>query len=84
MYDSHVHSFITKIWLEESAVEAGQAVWRGTITHVPSGTRRHLQSLEDILAFIVPYLRDMGIQFDLRCRVSRWVERMTRRPYKER
>jgi hypothetical protein len=56
------HPFIVRIWLEETPEEAGQAVWRGHITHVPSGTRRYLKSLEDITAFIVSYLEGMGVR----------------------
>ncbi len=60
------HSFIIKIWLEEVADEADQAVWRGHITHVPSGERRYVKTLEDIATFIVPYLEAMGVKFDER------------------
>ena len=63
LYEAHTHPFIVKIWLEESAEEAGQATWRGYITHVPSGQRRYLQSLDDIILFIKPYLEAMGAEF---------------------
>lgn len=53
------HSFIVKIWLEETAVEAGQAKWRGHITHVPDGVRRYVESLDDISTFISAYLKAM-------------------------
>jgi hypothetical protein len=55
-------SFIVKIWLEHTAGEAGQVVWRGHITHVPSGTRRHVQSKEALFAFIDTYLSEMGAE----------------------
>jgi hypothetical protein len=64
LYESNTHPFIVKIWLEEMAQEAGQATWRGHITHVPSGTRRYIQALDDILIFIAPYLRQMGVQLE--------------------
>jgi hypothetical protein len=76
MYDSHIHSFITKIWLEESADEAGQAVWRGTITHVPSGARRYLCRLDDIALFVAPYLRSMGVKPTIRWRLRQWLNRI--------
>ncbi len=60
------HSFIVKLWLEETAEENGRATWRGHITHVPSGTRRYLKDLEDIVSFIKPYLEAMGVKFDPR------------------
>jgi hypothetical protein len=66
--ESNTHSFIVKVWLEETAEEVGQATWRGHITHVPSGERRYLQDLGKIAAFIAPYLEEMGVKLDLgRC-----------------
>jgi len=64
LIESDIHSFIVKIWLEESAEEAGKAHWRGHITHVPDNRRRYLEDLEEIKTFIVPYLRKMGVQGD--------------------
>ena len=61
--ESNTHSFIVKIWLEETLEEDGRATWRGHITHVPSGERRYFKQLDDLLAFIVPYLRKMGVNF---------------------
>lgn len=75
MYDSHIHSFITKIWLEETAEEAGRAIWRGTIVHVPSGERRHIGTLDDIAAYIAPYLEEMGARLDPWWRTRRWLRR---------
>jgi len=75
--EPYTHSFIVKIWLEETAEEAGRAKWRGHITHVPSGERRHLKDLEDILDFIAPYLQKLGIEFDLVWRAERWLRRKT-------
>ena len=60
LYEVNTHSFIVKIWLEESAEEAGRAKWRGYITHVSSGERRYLEDLNEILLFIAPYLEQMG------------------------
>lgn len=59
-YESH--SFIVKVWLEESLEEASEATWRGHITHVPSQERRYLHALEDIIDFIGPYLERLGIK----------------------
>jgi hypothetical protein len=60
--EGYTHSFIVKIWLEETAEEAGRATWRGHITHVPSGERRYLKKLDEITAFIRPYLQEMGVR----------------------
>ena len=59
--DASTQSFIVKIWLEELAGANGPAVWRGHITHVPSGARRHIQDLEAIARFMAPYLVALGI-----------------------
>lgn len=67
--EPNTHSFIIKVWLEETAEEAGQATWRGRITHVPSEERRYLQDLDDITAFIAFYLKGMGVKMDLWWRV---------------
>ena len=55
-------SFIVKLWLEEIAQETDQMVWRGHITHVPSGTRRYVSALDQITEFIAPYLTEPGAQ----------------------
>jgi len=61
-FEATTHPFIVRIWLEESAAEAGQATWRGYVTHVPSGERRYIQTLDEIGAFIAPYLESMGVR----------------------
>jgi hypothetical protein len=75
VYDSHIHSFITKIWLEEPAEGARRAKWRGLITHVPSGERRYLEDLDDIKTVILPYLRDMGVRLGLASHLRLWWRR---------
>jgi hypothetical protein len=60
--ESNLHSFIIRLWLEEAGEEADQAVWRGHITHVPSGTRRYLKDLDEIAVFIAPYLGTGEVQ----------------------
>jgi hypothetical protein len=73
--EEYTHSFIVKIWLEETAEEAGRATWRGHITHVPSGKRRYLQNVDDIVTFIAPYLEGMGVKLGIWWRVRRWLNR---------
>ena len=55
--DTTTHSFIVKIWLEETGPEADSMLWRGRITHVPGGENRYFQALDDIGDFIAPYLQ---------------------------
>ena len=57
-------SFVIKIWLEETAEEAGKAVWRGHITHISSKRRVYLDELSEVIRFIIPYLEQMGIEAD--------------------
>jgi hypothetical protein len=73
--EEYTHSFIVKIWLEETAEEAGHATWRGHITHVPSGERRYVEDLQDIITFIVPYLEKLGVKFGLGWRLKRELKR---------
>ena len=56
LYEFNTHAFVIKIWLEDNAM------WRGHITHVPSGERRYIETLSEIDDFILPYLEKMGIQ----------------------
>ncbi len=70
------HSFIVKIWLEETVQESGRATWRGHITHVISGKRRYLQNLDDIGAFIAPYLEGMGGELGFFWRIRQWFKQL--------
>ncbi len=54
--EAHTHSFVIKVWLEETSEEASQIIWRGHITHVPSGVRRYFQELVVISDFVQSYL----------------------------
>lgn len=58
-------SFIIKIWREEPDADGGPIGWRGHITHVPSGDRRHFEDLREVPRFIVPYLKAIGIESNL-------------------
>lgn len=71
-------SFVVKIWVEETDGTARRARWRGHITHVPSAERRYLRTLEDVTAFMVPYLERMGVTLTTRWRVRQWLGRRMR------
>jgi hypothetical protein len=66
---SKLQSFIVKLWLEESGDETGKAIWRGHITHVPSGERRYLKRQSDIMQFIHQHL---GVKSGLVSRFADW------------
>lgn len=61
-FDDFVHSFVIKIWLEETAAEADAAVWRGRITHVASAERQFITDINELSTFIWPYLQEMGVK----------------------
>ena len=69
-----VHSFIIKLWLDETLDRSDAGQWRGRITHVPSGKRSYLKDLDGIAAFITPYLEAGGVKTGLRRRVWRRVK----------
>jgi hypothetical protein len=54
--EATLHSFIVKLWLEDTGQQEKPMGWHGYITHVPSGDRQYLRELADILTFIEPYL----------------------------
>ena len=72
--ESRAHSFIIRIWLEETAAESGVAKWRGYIIDAISGKRHYLQNLDEIPAFIAPYLKEMGIKSGIRGKLMRWLK----------
>lgn len=50
------HSFIVRVWLEETSEESGRAVWRGRVVHVPSHEKRYFQEMDDLSSFIRRYI----------------------------
>jgi hypothetical protein len=76
------HAFIIRIWKENRELEGASPGWRGVIEHVSTGKRRYLQELAHIIAFIIPYLEEMGVKTDsfgrrrVRFRrLRRWLQR---------
>ena len=53
------HSFIVRIWLEESAADSARPTWRGSLTHVISGRRLYFVDLNALPRLIRPYLEAM-------------------------
>lgn len=73
--EASTHSFVIKIWIEERDDKSGKVSYRGYITHVPSGARRYLKDLNDIINFILTYLEAMGVRPGPIVRVWRWLRR---------
>lgn len=57
--ESTIHSFVIRIWAEEMA--EGGVLLRGHITHVPGGAKTYLKDLDDIRAFMRPYVKAIGV-----------------------
>jgi hypothetical protein len=72
---SNTHSFIIKIWLEETLAEDGRTIWRGHITHVPGSERRYFKDLDEVAIFIFPYLQQMGVKPNWTLRIKHWLRR---------
>jgi hypothetical protein len=73
LIEFNTHSFVVKVWREEPAEDQQEGQWRGHITHVPSGERRYLKSLNGIVGFMLPYLASMGVRLDAFWRLRSWL-----------
>ena len=54
-------SFIVRIWLEEATGESGGPVWRGSVTHVPSGEKRYFDAFAHLVEHMERYLEMLGV-----------------------
>lgn len=73
--EDEAHSFIVRIWLEESPGSAVGARWRGRVIHVPGGEQWHVAELHQITTGIVPYLRAMGVRVSYADALYLWLNR---------
>jgi hypothetical protein len=73
------HSFIVRIWCEPREIEGSAPEWRGTVEHVSGGQRRYFRDLDEIAAFVSPYLVQMGVKVPLRWRLRQWKLQWKRR-----
>jgi hypothetical protein len=62
--ESVTESFVLRIW--PIAQTRRPTPWRGRITHVRSGEQRGVQSFDEIIRFIRPYLKRMGVAWHRR------------------
>lgn len=63
------HSFIIRIWIEETEEGSSRVTWRGTITHALSQECAPVLRLPQILRFLCPYLKSMGARLS-------WLDRI--------
>ena len=75
-FDPETHSFVIKLWLEETKAESGHVMWRGRITHVASGHQYHIKELSSIAFVINPYLEEMGVNLGSWWRLKKWLRRV--------
>ena len=78
-YEPNTHTFVIRLWLEETIQEQGKATWRGHITHLLTKQRRYLQDPDDVVLFILPYLAEMGVKIQLKWRIKWWLARWRQR-----
>lgn len=67
------HSFIIKVWREESSDAPHTVCWRGQITHVPSGKRHYFTNLWAIPLFLVPFLQGLHTHVALSWQLLSWL-----------
>jgi hypothetical protein len=70
--DAQSHSFVVKVWVEDSPAGGARPRWRGHITHVPDEQRRYFERIEPLVEFIVGYLESMGVRFHWWSRMPVW------------
>ena len=78
MPELKVHSFIVKLWLDDSS-HTNKPGWHGYITHVPSGERRYVLEIRDIQNFVKAYVTEIGTETSFisrfRRRLRLWLRR---------
>jgi hypothetical protein len=77
--ESNLHSFVVKVWLEETCDEPPKVIWHGYITHVPDGERRYLKDANEVSDFIALYLKQMGVESESGGRIRRCLRRLSLR-----
>lgn len=60
------HSFVVRIWVEETPEEGSAVIWRGHVTHVPDGERHYFECLTEMVSYMAPYLEMMGVRLPAR------------------
>lgn len=49
-------SFVVKVWLEETDSGSGRRLWRGRVTHVPTGEHHAFTELAALVGILEPYV----------------------------
>ncbi len=61
-FEANSRVFIVRVWREAREIEGAKPLWRGMIELIPTGERQYLTTLDEITAFIVRCLVEMGIE----------------------
>ena len=61
---SSSHSFVVRIFLESASAKQRPAEWRGSIREAKSEGWHAVRDLAEIVNYIVPYLKRMGVDVD--------------------
>ena len=72
----NTHVFIVRIWWEPREIEGAIPKWRGMIEHVPGDKRRYLEDLDEIIAFISPYVGQTGTKPSIRWHMKELLRRL--------
>jgi len=77
--------FVIRIWQEPREIDDAPSGWRGSIEALQDGKRRYVTRLEDIPAFLAPYIQAESMPmsdtssdrpwFDRLRRLTRWPRR---------
>jgi hypothetical protein len=54
--DEETQVFIVRLWRERREIEGARPVLRGTVEHVASSERRSITNMDDVTAFVQPYI----------------------------
>jgi hypothetical protein len=66
------HSFLVRVWLEETKAEHKHATWGGKIKQLPDGPRLYVRDLTEVTDFIAVYLERMGVELRRPRKVRQW------------
>lgn len=84
LFEDNTQVFIVRIWLERRNIEGAPVEWRGVIERITPGNdrcgdeKRYVKSLDDVVAFIAPYLQEMGVKLGFRQQLSQWLKQWRR------
>lgn len=63
LLEDNTIAYIVCVWLEKREIEGALMTWRGSIEHVASGQVKYITDLDELMRFIRPFLKVMGVDF---------------------